>query len=223
MNLRPRNPFGSGGKRPVQEAPEELEAEGLYEEGAYDTPDDSSAGEDLDLPAAGSLASISIHRKKDGSAAQPAAQPRARVPKAQETPPRNIVEFWSRMKKGRRWPARSELDARQIGMHWPDSVLMRVGESGLPWQFEALTSDLTRGGAKTFHTGAVEFGNRLVMEWILDLGRRTQRAGQPQEEADQFPTRDGDTRYRAMTVPLGDDDNSISHVLCHVSKVGGGD
>jgi hypothetical protein len=222
MTMRPRNPFGSSTKRPVQEAPEELEAEGLYGDEVYGGPGEAPADEDPELPGTGSLASISIHRKKDGAVARPAAQPRASVPKAQETPPRNIVEFWSRMKKGRRWPGRAELDARQIGMYWPDSVLMRVGESGLPWQFEPLTSDLARGGAKSFHTGAVEFGNPLVMEWILDLGRRTQRVGQPQEEADQFPTREGDTRYRAMTVPLGDSDSSVSHVLCHVAKIGGG-
>jgi len=219
MNMRPRNPFGSGPARPAQEAPEELEVEGLYGDETFDGSAENPADEDLELPGTGSLTSISIRRKKDGGVARPAAQPRASVPKTQETPPRNIVELWSRMKKGRRWPGRAEIDVRQIGMYWPDSVLMRVGESGLPWQFEPLTADVARGGAKTFHTGAVEFGNPLVIEWILELGRRTQRIGQPQEESDVFPTSEGDTRYRAMTVPLGDDDVTISHVLCHVTNV----
>ena len=51
------------------------------------------------------------------------------------------------------------------------------------------------------------------------MGRRSQRAGQPQEDADVFPTDGGDVRYRAMTVPLGEDDDSISHILCHVLKM----
>ena len=101
------------------------------------------------------------------------------------------MEFWSRLKKGRRWPARSDIDAKQIGMYWPNTVLMRVGENGLPWQFEPLVSDVMRGGGQSFHTGEIEFGNSLVMEWILGLGRRTQQAGQPQEDVDLFPTDDG--------------------------------
>jgi hypothetical protein len=141
------------------------------------------------------------------------------VPKAEEAPPRNIVELWSRLKKGRRWPARADIDAKQIGMYWPNTVLMRVGENGLPWQFEPLAAELVRGSSQSFHTGEIEFGNSLVMEWILELGRRTQRFGQPQENSDIFPTGAGDVRYRAMTAPLGNDDNNITHVLCHVVKV----
>lgn len=220
MAIRPRNPFGSGPARPVQEAPEELEGEELYSDDLFASRTDGlEVEEDPELPGMGSLASISIRRKKDADGARPAVQPRARVPKPQETAPRNIVEFWSRLKKGRRWPARADLDAKQLGMYWPDSVLMRVGEDGLPWQFEPLVSGLTRGSGKSLHTGQVEFGNSLVMEWILDLGRRTQRNRTPQESTDIFPTSTGDTRYRAMAVPLGEKDDTISHVLCHVARL----
>ena len=212
MNMRPRNPFGSGPVRPAQEAPEELEADAPFEGAGMEEE------EDLNLANTGSLTSISI-RRKGGGAAKPAVQPRASVPRPQDSPPRNIVEFWSRMKKGRRWPARSEIDAKQIGMHWPNSVLMRVGEGGQPWQFEPLVSDVLRGSGQSFHTGEIEFGNSLVMEWILGLGRRTQGGLRPQEDADSFPTNSGDVRYRAMTVPLGDDDNTVTHVLCHVTKM----
>lgn len=219
MSMRPRNPFGSGLARPVQEAPEELETEALYEDESYiDSGDAPEGDEDLTLAGMGSLAGISIRRKGSG-VAKPAVQPRATVARPEVTAPRNIVEFWSRMKKGRRWPARRDVDAKQIGMYWPNTVLMRVGENGLPWQFEPLTADVMRGGGQSFHTGEIEFGNSLVMEWILQLGRRTQRVRQPQEDADQFPTGGGDVRYRAMTVPLGESDDSISHILCHVQKM----
>lgn len=215
MNMRPRNPFGSGLVKPAQEAPEELEEDTFYEGNGVGEGEE----EDLDLTSTGSLTSISIRRKDAEGAARPSAQPRASVPRPQDTAPRNIVEFWTRLKKGRRWPARREVDAKQIGMHWPNSVLMRVGEGGLPWQLEPLMSDVMRGGGQSFHTGEIEFGNSLVMEWILDMGRRTQASGRPQEDADSFPTNTGDVRYRAMTVPLGDDENTITHVLCHVVKM----
>lgn len=218
--MRPRNPFGSGPVRPVQEAPEEFESNELYEDENFASQAKGiDAEEDPELPGTGSLASISIRRKKNGDGAKPAVQPRATVPKTQETPPRNIAELWSRLKKGRRWPSRTDIDVKQVGMYWPNSVLMRVGEGGLPWQFEPLVSELVRGSGQSFHTGEVEFGNSLVMEWILDLGRRTERAGQPQEESDYFPTNAGDVRYRAMTAPLGDSDDKVSHVLCHVVKL----
>jgi hypothetical protein len=104
-------------------------------------------------------------------------------------------------------------------MYWPNSVLMRIGENGLPWQFEPLTADAVRGGDHSLHTGEIEFVNSLVMVWILGVGRRAQQAGQPQEDVDVFPTGVGDVRYRAMTVPLGEDDDSVSYVLCHVLKM----
>ena len=219
MNMRSRNPFGSGQPRPAQEAPEELEADSFYEDEPYNDKIDGAIEDDnTDLAGMGSLTGISIRRKGGDGAAKPAVQPRATVARPQDAPPRNIVEFWSRLKKGRRWPGRTDIDAKQVGLYWPNSVLMRVGEDGLPWQFEPLTAELIRGGGQSFHTGEIEFGNSLVLEWLLDMGRRTQRAGKPQEEADVFPTKTGDVRYRALTVPLGDDDNVISHVLCHVVK-----
>jgi hypothetical protein len=204
----------------VQEAPEELEADALYEDEPYsDQIESTNEDEDLELSGMGSLAKISIRRKAGDDGAKPSVQPRASVARPEETAPRNIVEFWSRLKKGRRWPERSDIDAKQVGMYWPNSVLMRVGENGLPWQFEPLTSDVMRGGGQSYHTGEIEFGNSLVMEWILGLGRRTLQAGQPQEDADVFPVDDGDVRYRAMTVPLGVNDDTVSHVLCHVLKM----
>ena len=218
--MRPRNPFGSGPVKPVQEAPEELEADAFYEEEAFEGKGDTaSEEEDLDLAGMGSLTGISIRRKTASGAAKPAVQPQVRVPRPEDSAPRTIVDFWSRLRKGRRWPRRADIDAKQVGLYWPNSVLMRVGENGLPWQFEPLTSDVMRGGGQSFHNGEIEFGNSLVMEWILTLGRRTQQLERPQEDADMFPLATGDVRYRAMTVPLGDDDSSITHVLCHVLKV----
>jgi hypothetical protein len=63
--MRPRNPFGSGPVRPVQEAPEELEADALYEGEPYDNPGAAAEEEEnLDLTGMGSLAGVSIRRKR---------------------------------------------------------------------------------------------------------------------------------------------------------------
>lgn len=217
MSINSRNPFGSGSVKPTGEAPEEPESDSLYESEPHGDQNDGIVEEgNLDLSGTGSLAGIAIRRKRTGGGARPATQPPVGSPRPQDSPPRNIMDFWSRLKKGRRWPARGDIDAKQVGTYWPNTVLMRVGENGVPWQFESLMSGVVRGSGQGFHTGEVEFGNSLVMEWILELGRRTQRAGQAQEDADTFPTQAGDVRYRAMAVPLGEDDAAITHVLCHV-------
>ncbi len=212
--MHPRNPFGSGAPKPPQEAPEEFEADALYEDTSPAAPENE---EDPDLPGMGSLAKISIRRKKDGTA-KPAVQPRAPQSRPEEIAPRSLVDYWSRLRKGRRWPRRGDVDAKLVGTYWPNTVLMRVGEGGLPWQFESLMSDVLRGGGQSFHNGEVEFGNSLVMEWILELGRQTQFSGRPQEDTDVFPTTTGDTRYRAAAVPLGETDETVTHILCHVQR-----
>lgn len=177
-------------------------------------------GENLDLPDTASLTGISIRRKKD-AIAKPSVQPNrppAGIVRSEQAAPRNIAEYWERLRKSRRWPKRGEVDAKQIGLHWPNTVLMKVGFHGEPWRFESLISGIMRGGGQSFHNGEIEF-NSMVMEWILTIGRQTERAGKPYEDVDNFPTAGGDVRYRAMAVPLGDNDSSVTHVLCHVAKV----
>ena len=60
MSMRPGNPFGSSPVRPVQEAPEELEADALYEDEPYNSHGESTEEEeDLQLEGTGSLAGVS--------------------------------------------------------------------------------------------------------------------------------------------------------------------
>lgn len=195
-------------------APDEEIAGPLYSEEGEESFDD------LDLPDTASLTGISIRRKKN-AVAKPSVQPTrpaAGIVRSEQTAPRNIAEYWERLRKGRRWPPRGDIDPKQIGLYWPNTLLMKVGVNGDPWRFESLISGIMRGGGQSFHNGEVEF-NSMVMEWILSIGRSTQRAGKPVEDADSFPTAAGDIRYRAMAVPLGDNDAAVNYVLCHVAKV----
>lgn len=207
--FRPRTPD----PEPEAYAADEDVADALYREEGEGTPGD------LDLPDTASLTGISIRRRKDAVAkpsVQP-ARPTAGIVRSEQPAPRNIAEYWERLRKGRRWPQRGDVDPKQIGLHWPNTLLMRVGRNGDPWRFESLISGVMRGGGQSFHNGEVEF-NSMVMEWILGIGRNTERAGRPVEDVDNFPTAAGDVRYRAMAVPLGDNDLAVTYVLCHVAR-----
>lgn len=206
-------PFRTAVGDPEDGAPEDL-GDALY------TDEGAETESDLELPGTGSLTGISIRRKPGGAMAKPAVQPTRATPgivRSEPIAPRNIAEYWARLRKGRRWPARGDIDAKQIGLYWPNTLLMRVGADGDPWRFESLISGIMRGGGQSFHNGEVEF-NSMVMEWILAIGRDAERAGRPIEQIDTFPTAQGDMRYRAMAVPLGDSDAVVTHILCHVAK-----
>ncbi len=175
---------------------------------------------DLELPDTASLTGISIRRHRHGMA-KPAVQPTRPaegIVRSERTAPRNLPEYWDRLRKGRRWPQRGDVDPKQIALHWPNTLLMRVGVGGDPWRFESLISGIMRGGGHSFHNGDVEF-NSMVMEWILEIGRKTERGGAPVEEIDSFPTAQGQVRYRALAVPLGDNQSLVNYILCHVARV----
>lgn len=213
--MGPRSsPFGS--RAPDLES-EKYRPEDDVADGLYGAEGEDEAG-DLDLPDTGSLIDISIRRKN--AIAKPAVQPSrpaSGIVRSERIAPRTIAEYWERQRKGRNWPRRDDIDAKQIGLYWPNTVLMRVGRNGDPWRFESLISGIMRGGGQSFHNGEIEF-NSMVMEWILATGRTAERTGRPFEDIDSFPTAAGEVRYRAMVVPLGDDDSAVTHVLCHVTK-----
>lgn len=191
-------------------------------EDASDSPDSElgeAADQELELPDAATLTGISIRRKKDGMA-KPAVQPTgpvAGIVRSEQAPPRDVAEYWARLRKGRQWPSRGDIDPKQIGLHWPNTVLIRVGTAIQPWRFEPLISGLMRGGGQSFHNGEIEF-NSMVMDWVLSIGKNVARTGRVVELADTFPVNSGNARYRAMAVPLGDSEAAVDYVLCHVKR-----
>lgn len=173
--------------------------------------------EDLEHSGMGSLAGISIHRKGRAGAAAP-AMPSASANRPTAAEARNVSEYWSRLRRGRRWPAKSDLDTKLVSIKWKNCLIMVVGERGTPWRFESLAPGVMRGGGLSLTDNDIDF-NHLVMEWILSLGRAAQQSGGPVEDSDAFPGHGGDIRYRAVAVPLGDDDSKVTHVMCHIARI----
>lgn len=208
-----------GRPRPVPET-DGLDDDDLY---ADDTGPEEEAELDeidLELPGTGSLTGISIKRRDNVEGlARPSVQPAdaAHGANQEQAPPRNIAEYWMRLRKGRRWPQRSEIDPKQIA-HWSNTMLMRVGIGDEPWRFESLFADALRGGGQSFGNSDIEF-TPMIMDWILKLGQRTEQNETATEETDSFPTQRGDKTYKGIAVPLGDDDTTVNYVLCHIEVI----
>lgn len=137
-----------------------------------------------------------------------AAVPRL-VPQPQ---PRDIVSFWSLQRAGRRFPTRADFDPARVAEYWPNTLLLRFHPAEQTLELEAIISPHGRGGP-----AAVEF-TPMVLEWILALGRKVARIGQPLSETEQFPGAFGTMRYRASALPLSDNQLTIEHILCHVAR-----
>lgn len=211
---RPKSLFGRAPPKPAYGLSAATDAS---EDNSLSEADEATLGEeDLEHKGMGSLSGIPIRREASGSAK--AAMPSTSAGRPQHSEPRNISEYWSRLRKGRRWPSKSDIDTKLIGIKWKNCLIMVVGERGTPWRFEPLISGVMRGGGLSFSDNDIDF-NHLVMEWILSLGRAAQQKGGPVEDSDVFPSDSGNARYRAVAVPLGDDDKLVTHVLCHIVKV----
>ena len=213
--------------------PPPIPAEGLTPPGADDDLYADDAGpesggepaeeleeEDLELPGTGSLAGISIKRGNDPSLARPAVQGASPAGNSvrEQAPPRDLAEYWSRLRKGRRWPARSDIDPKEVSLQWPNTMLMRVDPGSDLWRPESLFTDVMRGGGGGFGNGEIEF-TPMVMNWILSVAKRAERGGGAAEDTDSFPTDRGNKRYKAIAAPLSDDDTTVNYILCHVEPV----
>lgn len=176
-------------------------------------------GEDGDGPAA-SLTSIRLKRRRR-YAGRPSPQRSVQsTPRAVEAPPpraTDIVDYWSRLRNGRRYPAAGNLDAELIVSSWPNSILLSrsPGERGM--RAAALFKPLG-ANAVAAQQGAgrrVDFAP-MVVEWVLALAEETLRSGRPLAEKEVFELPAGRARYAACTLPLSDDQIHVDHVLCYV-------
>lgn len=212
--IRPKSLFGRAPAKPAYGLDD---AVGSPEDDALPPGDDPALEEEEDLEhkGMGSLASIPIRRKAGGSARP--AMPTPTGTRPDHSDPRNISDYWSKLRKGRRWPARADIDTKLVGIKWKNCLIMVVGERGSPWRFEPVTSGVMRGGGLNLDSNDIEF-NHLVMEWMLSVGRAAQEAGKPVENSDIFPSDNGDVRYRVVAAPLGDDETAVTHILCHIMK-----
>ena len=172
---------------------------------------DSAAGYQSQLRQ--ELAAVMPGPPRPTAAARP--QPVGIRPRLVPQPPqqaRDIVSFWSLQRAGRRFPTRADLDPARVAEYWPNTLLLRFHPAEQTLELEAIISPHGRGGP-----AAVEF-TPMVLEWILSLGRKVARIGQPLSETEQFPGSFGTIRYRASALPLSDSQLAIDHILCHVAR-----
>lgn len=133
--------------------------------------------------------------------------------------PSNIVDYWSRLRAGRAYPAPSDLDSELIVATWPNSILLRhqAGESGM--RAAALYKPAT--GLDGASDRTMDF-SPMVVEWMLALAEESVRSGQPMAEKELFerPGGDGPVRFAACALPLSMDQETVDHVLCYLRALG---
>jgi hypothetical protein len=170
-------------------------------------------------PAA-SLTSIRLKRRRGPAERRPPVRSVQTAPRAVQAPPprpTDIVDYWSRLRNGRGYPAAGDLDAELIVASWPNSILLSrsPGERGM--RAAALFKPLgASGGAAQEGAGRrVDFAP-MVVEWVLALAEETVRSGRPLAEKELFELPAGPARYAACALPLSDDQTHVDHVLCYV-------
>jgi hypothetical protein len=216
-----------------------LGAENLDGEEGYE--EDGAAHADGDGPApAASLTSIRLSRRRpqrkprssapahkpgpdgrktDTAGKTPSAAPQAEAShvSAEAQRPGTIVDYWSRLRGERSYPSPAELDSELITAAWPNAILLRRhdGESGL--RAAALykpDSDPSHHSDRTLDLSP------MIVEWILSLAERTVGSGQPIAEKESFERPCGSVRYAACSLPLGESQGEVDHVLCYLRVLG---
>lgn len=154
-------------------------------------------------------------------AAQPQPQAQQPAPATDSAPkrPQDIVHYWDQLRQGRRFPARDDLDAAEIGRHWPNSMLVRHNRETKKWQLEKQFSGGLQGGSngQTMSKGPGAECASMVTEWILSLCHDVAGLGKPLQDTEVFPTSLGEVRYNVIALPLSENQNDIDHVLYHLA------
>ena len=130
--------------------------------------------------------------------------------------PSSLVDYWSRLRGERLYPAPSELDAGLIAAAWPNAMLLRRhdGETGL--RAAAIYRPEDGAGNPGDHT--LDF-SPMVVEWILSLGEQAVRGAQPIAEKESFERPHGAVCYAACALPVGEEGARPDHVLCYLRVV----
>jgi hypothetical protein len=138
------------------------------------------------------------------------------------TPP-DILSYWMNVRQGRRYPSWQSLDPEQIGVHWPNCVLVHcnkeVGRLQVKYEFtNAVRKVALRGATDEERIDRIEF-TPMVVDWILGLARDVAMSGKPTHGTEQFPSLTGEFPLRLIALPLSDDLRSIDHVLCYIQQL----
>ena len=127
--------------------------------------------------------------------------------------PEDIVGYWSALCRGRRYPARADLDGARIVAAWPDSILLRCRNGDKRLERAALCS--ADGDTPS---GEIAF-SPMMIEWILSLAGDALRERRPVKDAEIFELASGQVHYGAYALPLGESSSVADAVLCHVHRL----
>ncbi|MEZ5669746.1 MAG: hypothetical protein R3F55_20365 [Alphaproteobacteria bacterium] len=128
----------------------------------------------------------------------------------------DILGYWARIAGARPMPAWRDLDANQIAYFWPNSFLLacKRGNHGRP-----LISRATRivdNDGMADRSADIAFTPQMVA-WIVRVSLDVARVGEPLGQDKRFVGPTGhDLDCEMVALPLGEEDGTVSHVLCHV-------
>jgi hypothetical protein len=139
-----------------------------------------------------------------------AAPPQQSATLPTELPARaeEIVVYWERLRRGRPFPALSEVDRSLVGNAWPDSLIVAFegGDMAMP--------RISRLGATD---GDIEY-TPMVTDWILTRARHAARRAIKLDEVQSFPMENDTPHYRLLLMPLGAGNGASDCVLCHLCR-----
>lgn len=119
-----------------------------------------------------------------------------------------FVDYWDRLRRGRRLPTLAMLDRDFVAGHWPDSLVVTYtpANPSMP--------QIARLGKPT---GDIEY-TPMVTDWIITCAQQVARDGEAMEDEQEFPLPGGVTGYRLLLLPFAGDAGKSDHVVCHLSR-----
>lgn len=135
-------------------------------------------------------------------------------PQAPREAPANLFSYWKDLRRARRFPTLADLDHDLITSHWPSSLLLRVGRGSqrpqiVKWTSTAAATPVTREERPIEYTP-------VMSQWIISLARRLFETGAPIHETESFLSNNGTVSYRALVLPLSDDQDHVDYALFHI-------
>jgi hypothetical protein len=150
----------------------------------------------------------------------PAAQrPATRAPgNGGARPGGEITAYWTHLRGRRPYPAVSDLDPARIAADWPNSILFRcrAGSGALMPDMSFLPRQ-EGGQGPSADDGKIQL-SPMMLQWLVSLAEDAVRNRRPVEDVESFPSTQRAIGYRAVALPLSDNDSEIDHVLCHVKQ-----
>ena len=151
------------------------------------------------------------------AAAQAAEEPQTAPdsqPQAPRDVPANLFNYWKDLRRARRFPTLADLDQDLITSHWPSSLLLRVGRGSQRPQIVKWTSTPAATPAARPER-PIEY-TPVMSQWIISLARRLFETGAPIHETESFLSNNGTVSYRALVLPLSEDQDHVDHALFHI-------